>query len=387
MSDQIEASNNKRLMFMVILSVIGVSVIIMLFMFGKDDDTSPSGVSQAPAISSTPGGDNESQVYGEFVQRNNEQVYEQSMSSGESAVTTISTSPAQAGINIDSIMAGSTSSASPVPDVQDEEEVVREVLSSPQEVDALPLANPAMQAEMDLWLGKWALPAQAVVFTAAPHLNEEGDKIERQGAIAVQPPGKDVIIQAGSSVYAVLELAVNTDYPGPVGAMVIGGKHDGARLIGGFNRAHDRVVLQFNTLALPSGSTLSIEAVAVDAKGESFPAVAGKVNRHIFTNHILPAAARFISAFGEASTRGRESVTVGPLTLVTSEEELSTKEKLTAAAGEVGAGIIQDIAGQRREITVALPAAQPLIVYFLADVVEISTSPSTHLSRGENYEN
>jgi len=360
MSDQVEAGSNKRLMFMVILSVVGVLVIIALFMFGKDDDNSPSGVIQAPAISSTPGGDNESQAYGKFVQQNNEQVYEQSMSAGESAVTTINASQGRPDINIDDMLVATTSSDSPATDIQDEDEVVREVLSSPQESSALPLANPAMQAEMDLWLGKWALPAH------------------------------EVIIQAGSSVYAVLELAVNTDYPGPVAAMVVGGDHDGARLIGEFNRAHDRVILQFNTLALPSGSTFSIEAVAVDGKGEPTPAVAGKVDRHIFTNHILPAAARFISAFGEASTRSRQSATIGPLTLVTSEEELSSKEKLAAAAGEVGAGIVQDIAGQRREITVALPDAQPLIIYFLSDVVETSTSqgaPSIHLSRGESYEN
>ncbi|WP_297049516.1 DotG/IcmE/VirB10 family protein, partial [uncultured Desulfovibrio sp.] len=82
-------------------------------------------------------------------------------------------------------------------------------------------------------------------------------------------------------------------------ATVTSGAHRNARLMGGFQRHDERLVLAFNRAVLPSGETIQLEAYAVDPS-TSEASVASSVNTHFFSRWGGLIASAFLEGLGSA---------------------------------------------------------------------------------------
>ncbi len=178
---------------------------------------------------------------------------------------------------------------------------------------------------------------------------------------------------AGKILYAVMVTEANSDTPGPVVAKIVQGEFAGTRVIGNFSVMNDKLILEFNTLAIDetfSGKkvddTISVRAVAVDTKyiGNG---LATDVNRHLTQRVAATFATSFVSGLGRAiSTAGQiiEETDEGQITQM---PDLNSSEQLLvatgAAAGSVGQ-IIDEVYGDR-PTTVKVVSGTPIGLLFL----------------------
>jgi type IV secretory pathway VirB10-like protein len=139
----------------------------------------------------------------------------------------------------------------------------------------------------------------------------------------------------GSVLYAVTELAVNSDVPAPVMARVIGGELAGTKFLGGFGRHGENVTLTFTRMIAPDGSSRSVEALAVDPKTAS-PAIGANVDRHLLARWGGLLAASFLEGFGGAlSDRGTRVSVYGDV-VVEGKDYVDFGEISLEALGQVG---------------------------------------------------
>ncbi|WP_053764667.1 DotG/IcmE/VirB10 family protein [Leptospirillum ferriphilum] len=80
----------------------------------------------------------------------------------------------------------------------------------------------------------------------------------------VSKTGKNIpIIPAGKILYGRIINELNSDHPGPVLAQAVGGKFDGVKFLGSFQRDHGALVIKFDRVIYKDGETDSIGAYAV----------------------------------------------------------------------------------------------------------------------------
>lgn len=100
---------------------------------------------------------------------------------------------------------------------------------------------------------------------------------------------------------------MNSDVPSAVLATVTSGAYRNARLMGGFQRHDERLVLAFNRAVLPSGETVQLEAYAVDPS-TSEASVASSVNTHFFSRWGGLVASAFLEGLeAPNATAGRKA--------------------------------------------------------------------------------
>lgn len=107
------------------------------------------------------------------------------------------------------------------------------------------------------------------------------------------------LLKPGRVYYGKIDSKVNSDVPGPVLASVESGKLTGARLLGGFTKAHDYVVIKFSSITMPNGDVYPLEAYAVDAKNME-DGLAGNVDHHYLSRYGALLAGSFLYGFGQA---------------------------------------------------------------------------------------
>lgn len=177
-----------------------------------------------------------------------------------------------------------------------------------------------------------------------------------------------VLIPAGRGVYAHPILALSSDQTSPVVLQADSGPIAGDRMIGSFERQHDRLVIHINRI-IHQGRTIGCDGVVV-APDTMEAAVATGVDQHIVSRIILPAAAAFIQGLGQALATTSNTVSVlSPLGGATTATNLNFHQQLGVAAG-VAAGQVGSVLNQEapKGPTVTLAANVGVGVMFLSNV-------------------
>lgn len=346
----------------VLVSVFAVLVSSAVLLLGGEDNDAQARVASPPSIRATAAGENENSAYRQLLEQKNRDSYEQARQQGQSMVATLTgTERIEPDLAITS--PPPAAAAAPVIPVLPERAAPR-----------TGRANAAMAQEIRSIMDTWrTTPHEVVLVQKVPPAPATPPV---PAPAAVPTPGQMPAVQAGSLLYASLQTAIDSDYPGVVLARVLGSDWDGAQLIGSFRRVHNRVVLEFNRLSLADGRTREgLQAVAIDPQ-VSLPALKGSVDYHVLHNYILPAAARFASSLGQSVVQGRQTILHGPLgnsTVINDRPGLG--EQLAAAGAQIGAGLLTDLGGTRRQPTVRVPAGYAFSVLVLQDLPAHDPAP------------
>lgn len=113
---------------------------------------------------------------------------------------------------------------------------------------------------------------------------------------------QNILIKAGSIMYAVIDTEVDSDIPGPIMATIVSGRYKGAKLLGTFTRPEnaDKLVLQFQSMNIKNApNTISINAYAVNAVSAQ-NALADDVNHHYLFRYGSLLGGAFLEGFGNA---------------------------------------------------------------------------------------
>ncbi len=138
----------------------------------------------------------------------------------------------------------------------------------------------------------------------------------------------------GEVLYAVNEIAVNSDVPGPVVAQVLQGPLKGGKFLGSFKRHDEQLLLEFEQFSF-NNETISIEAYAVD------PSTSGVAVRSDVDNHYLSRwggliASSFLEGFADAVKYSGMETYVQDGAIVQSYPEYNLNNQMWIAAGNVG---------------------------------------------------
>lgn len=181
------------------------------------------------------------------------------------------------------------------------------------------------------------------------------------------------LLRPGSVLYAVEDVRLNSDAPGPAMAEVADGPLKGAKLIGKFQRHKDHLVVQFSTLSLKNGKRFSIESYAVDPH-TSATSVQSWANDHTFSRWAALMGASFLQGIGQAvSMSGSVSYGTQGGTVTSTRPKLDLGQEALVAAGKVGQ-TGATIASQyfNRPPTVVLKAGQPIGVLIVNSSINSS---------------
>ncbi len=158
---------------------------------------------------------------------------------------------------------------------------------------------------------------------------------------------KDVLLKAGTILFAVLDTAVNSDEPSPIMATVTLGQYKGAKLVGDLQLASqggsggasrpEKVVLNFSTMNIPSfDKSISVKAVAIDPD-TARTAMASDVDHHYLLRYGSLFASSFMTGYAKVITNaGTVQTNSSTGNTTTTTPTLSGRQQVLAALGEVG---------------------------------------------------
>jgi len=125
-------------------------------------------------------------------------------------------------------------------------------------------------------------------------------------AKAPSPPGPPPVpasllklLRPGRIYYGEVDTEVNSDVPGPVLATIQTGKLKGARLLGGFTKAGDYVLLKFSSMTLPNSDVYPVTAYALNPH-KLQAGMASDVNHHYIERYGSMLLGAFLYGFGQA---------------------------------------------------------------------------------------
>lgn len=204
-----------------------------------------------------------------------------------------------------------------------------------------------------------------------------GMKVSADGKLVPMEP-LEIVIPAGSIVYAQLLNEANSDVQGPIVALIAQGPFSGSRALGTFTKKEELLVLQFRTLISKEGYSVPIDAFAMDPD-TTLTGMATDVDHRYFKRIILPAAAEFITGMGEAiAEKGTTTITVNPSTggstSTSDNSEIDTEQEVSKGIEKAfdKVGDILDNEGQKTEILVVVKAGTPLGILFMEPVTKQS---------------
>jgi hypothetical protein len=179
------------------------------------------------------------------------------------------------------------------------------------------------------------------------------------------------LIKAGTIFFAILDTAVNSDYPDtPVMATVIAGKYKGAKLLGKLSLAQgqDKVSLNFNLIDMESWpKTKSVTAFAIDPD-TARTVLATNVDYHYLLRYGSIIGTSFLTGYSSAITNAGTSATT--LTGMTSTHPtLSPANKLAVGLGQVGTTLGSAVSNYvNTPNTVQVNAGVSIGILFMSDV-------------------
>ena len=125
--------------------------------------------------------------------------------------------------------------------------------------------------------------------------------VKRTSEAAGLPKKKIPVIPAGKILYGRIVNELNSDHPGPVLAQAVGGKWDGVKFLGSFQRDHGALVIKFDRVIYPDGETDSIGAYAVSPGTRLRSGLETDVNHHYLYRYGALLASAFLEGFGESA--------------------------------------------------------------------------------------
>jgi hypothetical protein len=204
----------------------------------------------------------------------------------------------------------------------------------------------------------------------APGKVAAGNDAGRNGAAGVGDAGYDAV-KAGDTAWARVKMTATTDAPTEIVAEVVEGRLKGAVLIGPFKAGQDAIALTFTRMSWSPENLrdVPVEAIALDPE-KSSPALASKVEPHLWERVILPAVSGALGFLGEVASRGGTTISVSPTSAVSQTVPLTARDQILVAAGGAakayGQVLQQDNAGKKA--TVSYEAGLPVVVMFLKSV-------------------
>ncbi|MDR3478906.1 MAG: TrbI/VirB10 family protein [Gammaproteobacteria bacterium] len=179
------------------------------------------------------------------------------------------------------------------------------------------------------------------------------------------------LIKAGTIFFAILETAVNSDYPDtPVMATIIAGKFKGAKLLGKLSLAQgqDKVSLNFNLIDMENWpKTKSVSAFAIDPD-TARTVLATNVDYHYLLRYGSIIGTSFLTGYSSAITNAGTSATT--LTGMTSTHpSLSPTSKIAVGLGQVGTTLGTAVSNYvNTPNTVQVNAGVSIGILFMSDV-------------------
>lgn len=183
----------------------------------------------------------------------------------------------------------------------------------------------------------------------------------------------NLIVPAGSIIYAQLLNDLNSDFPGPALAQVLSGPLAGGRALGSFRvQAEEYLTLTFNRI-VKDGVVYNVNGVAIDQE-TTFSALQSDVDRHYWTRVIIPAAAKFLEGYAAAvAETGTETTTTAGGGVATAEPEPSAKEELYAGINAATADVTDILKeGADRPVTVKVFRGTTMGILFMDSITTAS---------------
>lgn len=180
---------------------------------------------------------------------------------------------------------------------------------------------------------------------------------------------RKALISTGTVNYAQMLTEANSDVQGPILAQILSGPLSGARAIGQFQVENELLVLTFR-MAVLRGKEYPIEALALDPD-TTLGGMASEVDHRYFTRLVLPAAASFVSAFGQKLAEKPTTTTVTPGgTVITEQASTGIKDGLYAGMGSAGQSISGFFNAQasQTKVLVRLAVGTPIGLFFTSPV-------------------
>lgn len=192
-------------------------------------------------------------------------------------------------------------------------------------------------------------------------------------ASAAKGPVKIPLVKAGTIAYAVLNTAVDSDYPDtPIMATIVQGPLKGAKLLGKMNLANgkDKVSLTFTQIDKDEWiSVKSVSAFAVDPD-TARTVMASHVDYHYLKRYGAIMAASFLSGYSSAITQAGTSTT-GIFGTSSVHPELSPTSKIAVGLGQIGTNLTSLAQTYiNTPVTVKVNSGVGLGILFVADVTE-----------------
>ena len=179
-----------------------------------------------------------------------------------------------------------------------------------------------------------------------------------------------VVVPAGDILYGTMITEANSDVPGPILAQIMSGPLKDGRLIGAFQVSEEYLVMQFTTLSL-HGHSYAINALALDPN-TTLGGMATETDQRYFSRLVLPAAAAFISRFGQAISQPPQTTTVSNGTVTISQGQATTKDALYGGMGDAASQVSQFVsaAGNAVKPLVRVASNTPIGIFFTKPVTD-----------------
>lgn len=363
-------------------------VVILVALFGGESEKTPSSVvGRGNNLKEAPGSEQLSQNMAEAMEEKNQQRIDEAQKQGTSAIPTPIEPPKNLletpdDVNAEDPLLRWKQMQEERARAQREQQMVEDQKpqGDPQRDAAVQNMATAMLNQMNTILGreKDKQMKHITVFDASALKNEQGSSATGAGSAAaaytasqVAAKPANVILAAGKVEYAQMMLEANSDIPGPVVAMIVSGPFNGGKLMGSFTRQEDYLVIKYNTLVTKKGTSVKINAIAVDPQ-TSLTGVATDVDHRYFQRIVLPAAAKFVEGLGSAYSQTTQTTSQSASSTTTTSEDMNTKQEFGKAVEEAASKVseVLDEDGKNTQPLVKVAAGTPLGILFMDSVTD-----------------
>lgn len=272
-----------------------------------------------------------------------------------------------------------TESKSSLPDIENgsQEASLKRLQAAQQHLMDQQQRNDAiqqMQGNMTMMAQKvmqgWSNPSTQ----SGQHAIEDKSAAAAGGAANAGGSGKDMntgpTIKAGTVMYGVLDTSIDSDDVNtPVMARIVSGKLKGTKLLGKFRRTNKRLLMNFNTLNIPSfDKSISANVVAIDPR-TARTVMSGYVNNH----YLLRYGSLFASSFLSGLSSGVKDSIMGPCSLffgcMNTGRQLKPSEYVMLGLGSTGTAYASHMASNfNLPPTVKIPGGVGIGLLFMSDV-------------------
>jgi intracellular multiplication protein IcmE len=380
--------NKPVVKLLVIMTIVGVALAGALGAFSEEKKTDFSKVATVPRLNQPPGGA-ATQFFIEQNDQANAERAEKALTVGGSAI------PTPAGHDITELL---DKKKDPMVEFRAEterlkkefeaeqrrntqrvqmlEQKVQQKKGGSQPDDSLAKAmQKQMQEMMEYWSPKGMKAVAGIVPKEETNIQKcEGcePKLEQASFNKNMAPPK-VIVPAGTVNYMQLLTEANSDVPGPILAQVLSGPLAGGRAIGTFQVMNEYLVMTFKSVSY-KGKDYSIDGLALDPD-TTLGGMATEVDHRYFVRVLLPAAASFVSAFGNTLSDTDTTTTVTDNAVLVDQTQKGYKEAIYAGMGSVGQTMSQFFKDEanRTKTLVRVAVGTPMGLFFTSPVYENGT--------------